>query len=347
MIKSKKITVHNADNEPDTEAEIIIQNQIKYKPKVSVIIPVYNVESFLRDCLDSVVNQTLQEIEIICVDDGSTDGSLNILKEYAVKDKRFTIIRQKNQYSGIARNAGLTVAKGKYLSILDSDDFFELNMLEKMYDKAITEKADVCLCGAFLYDNLMKENVENKWSLNIYCALPKTSFALEDLPNNPFNLTTPSAWNKIFLRKFVSDKKLRFQNLRSCNDAYFTMVSLGLAHRICVCLEKFVHYRQNLSSSITSHRNETNHSIIDVYIAAKRAIASEKPQLVYFLKQKLFEHIKGEYELCNKKQQHYFRVKAKRLLGEDYNFFAEIFVNRQIKTYYLFNFLPIFSVEEK
>ncbi len=86
------ITVKNADNEPNSEAMIIIKNEILYTPKVSVIIPVYNVEKYLRECLDSVVNQTLKEIEIICVDDGSTDSSLEILKEYAKKDNRFTII---------------------------------------------------------------------------------------------------------------------------------------------------------------------------------------------------------------------------------------------------------------
>ncbi|MBR1374174.1 glycosyltransferase family 2 protein, partial [bacterium] len=96
------ITVKNAEGDPDTTAEILIQNQIDYTPKVSVIIPVYNVEQYLRECLDSVVNQTLKEIEIICVDDGSTDSSLEILKEYAAKDKRMTVIRQQNLHAGVA-----------------------------------------------------------------------------------------------------------------------------------------------------------------------------------------------------------------------------------------------------
>ena len=86
--QNKFITVKNAEGDPDTTAEIVIQNKINYEPKVSVIIPVYNVEEYLRECLDSVINQTLKEIEIICVDDGSTDSSLEILKEYAKKDKR-------------------------------------------------------------------------------------------------------------------------------------------------------------------------------------------------------------------------------------------------------------------
>ena len=94
-------------------------------PKVSVIIPVYNVEDYLRQCLDSVINQTLKDIEIICVDDGSTDKSLEILHEYEKKDSRITVLTQKNQYAGVARNVGMSVATGKYFVFLDSDDFFE------------------------------------------------------------------------------------------------------------------------------------------------------------------------------------------------------------------------------
>lgn len=120
-IKAQKservISVKNAEGDPDTTATILVQNKINYTPKVSVIIPVYNVEQYLRECLDSVINQTLREIEIICVDDGSTDSSLEILKEYAQKDNRFTIITQENLHAGVARNAGLAVAKGEYLSL--------------------------------------------------------------------------------------------------------------------------------------------------------------------------------------------------------------------------------------
>ena len=100
-----------------------IMNEIK----VSVIIPVYNTENYLRECLDSVLAQTLREIEVICVDDGSTDNSLNILKEYQNKDTRIVVLTQENRSAGAARNYGLSIAKGKYLSFLDSDDFLIKN----------------------------------------------------------------------------------------------------------------------------------------------------------------------------------------------------------------------------
>ena len=153
----KAITVKNADGEPDTTAKILVQNKISYTPKVSVIIPVYNVEKYLRECLDSVVNQTLREIEIICVDDGSTDSSLDILKEYASKDNRITVIGQQNLHAGVARNAGLAVARGEYLSFLDSDDFFELNMLAEMYNTAKKDGSDTVICGNYVYNDTKKQ----------------------------------------------------------------------------------------------------------------------------------------------------------------------------------------------
>ena len=104
--------------------------------KISVIIPVYNGETYLAQCLDSIIGQTLKEIEIICVNDGSKDRTQQILEKYAEKDSRIQIISQENGGAGAARNAGLRIARGEYLSILDGDDFFEPDMLEKAYKKA-------------------------------------------------------------------------------------------------------------------------------------------------------------------------------------------------------------------
>ena len=111
-------------------------------PKVSVIIPVYNTEPYLRQCLDSVVNQTLLDIEIICVDDGSTDTSPEILREYAASDSRIRIFTQPHADAGVARNLGLRHASGKYLSFLDADDFFEKDIEKKvcrLYEKGTSD----------------------------------------------------------------------------------------------------------------------------------------------------------------------------------------------------------------
>ena len=111
-------------------------------PKISVIIPVYNVEKYLRECLDSVINQTLKDIEIICINDGSTDKSLEILQEYENKDNRFILISQFNQGQGNARNIGLNISRGEYVLFLDPDDYYTDNTaFEKLYSCAIENNA--------------------------------------------------------------------------------------------------------------------------------------------------------------------------------------------------------------
>ena len=125
--------------------------------KVSVIIPVYNTEMYLYQNIKSVLNQSLREIEVIAVDDGSTDGSFALLKEIEKKDSRLKVYQQKNLYAGAARNFGMSVAKGEFLVFLDSDDFFEKNMLELMYQQCQEDDAQVCVCNGRIYDENTKE----------------------------------------------------------------------------------------------------------------------------------------------------------------------------------------------
>ena len=102
-------------------------------PKISIIVPVYNVEIYLRECFDSIVNQTFKDFEVICINDGSTDNSLEILNEYAARDERFVVLSQENQGQGVARNKGVELARGEYIQFIDPDDWIELNMLETLY----------------------------------------------------------------------------------------------------------------------------------------------------------------------------------------------------------------------
>ena len=124
------------------------------KPKISIIIPVFNVEKYLRDCLESALNQSLKEIEIICVDDGSTDGSPAILEEYAARDARITVISQHNQGQSVARNTGVQYARGEYIQFLDSDDMLVLDSEEQLYAYAKAKNLDVVFFGATtVYEN--------------------------------------------------------------------------------------------------------------------------------------------------------------------------------------------------
>ena len=254
----KFIVVKNIENEPTSSAEVVIQNNINFIPKISVIIPVYNNEQFIQQCLETVINQTLKEIEIICVDDGSTDNSLDILIKYSIIDRRITVLKQNNLHAGIARNAGLTIAKGKYLSFLDSDDWFELNMLEEMYNKIISKNADIIICQCKTFDSekgkLYDKMLDSSLKLNL---IPKKDpFSVFDISNNIFQICLGYAWDKLFRTEFINENNIRFQSINNTNDQQFTYTALCLAKRITTINKRLVIKRHLRKNSISSNRNK-------------------------------------------------------------------------------------------
>ena len=133
--------------------------------KISVILPIYNRESCLRETLDSIVNQTYKNLEIICINDGSTDQTLAILNNYAHKDKRFIICSQENGGPAVARNHGLDIASGEYVMMLDADDIYSNDMIDKLYQKAVKTKAEITICRCVEYDNVTHETNTAKWTI--------------------------------------------------------------------------------------------------------------------------------------------------------------------------------------
>ena len=144
----------------DEKIIILKENNVK-KPLVSVIIPVFNAEKHLQECLNTVRNQLLRNIEIICINDGSTDDSLNIVLSNADKDQRITVINQKNCGAAISRNNGLKVAKGEYITFLDSDDYFENDFLFSMYEKCKKYKSDVGVCDCYWNEKYCSAKIKN------------------------------------------------------------------------------------------------------------------------------------------------------------------------------------------
>lgn len=244
-------------------------------PLISVIIPVYNVEKYLPQCLDSVINQTLKDIEIICVDDGSTDNSINILNEYAAKDKRIIIITQKNLHAGIARNNGLKIARANYIIFLDSDDFFKQDMLENMYKSAIKHGSDITICGFYKYDN--KTNKIIKKMPNDEELVKKSPFNPNNLKNKALNFTNPAPWNKLFSKEFFIRNNLSFDNYISCNDLSCITLAVALAKKVTVLQECYVYYRMN-HNSLTKNRG--NH--FESALAAIAKIENELKKLNLF-----------------------------------------------------------------
>lgn len=256
--ENRFITVKNVEGEPNTIAEILIQNNIDYIPKVSVIIPVYNTEEYIAKCLETVINQTLKEIEIICIDDGSSDNSLNILKKFAEKDERITIIKQENFHAGVARNAGLAIAKGEYLSFLDSDDFFELNMLEEMYKKIVKKRSDIIIsqCKSIDLDTgEYNEEIFNT-SLRLELIPEKDTFSVLGIALNIFQLCEGWAWDKLFRTEFILSNNIRFQNLIFFNDNQFTYTALCLSKSITTIKKRFVIKRHLHKKSLSANRNK-------------------------------------------------------------------------------------------
>lgn len=211
--------------------------------KVSVVIPVYNVEKYLRETLDCLVNQTLSDIEIICVDDGSTDSSLSILKEYAANDSRVKVLEQQNKFAGVARNNGLKIATGEYVIFLDSDDVFDKTMLEKLVTKAEKTDADVTVCKCQLL--MMKDNSvsECDYCINEKYLPEKEVFSGSDISKYLLQTFNGWPWDKLYKREFILKHGLEFQELRHSNDTYFVLMSLMLAERITILDEIMVTYR--------------------------------------------------------------------------------------------------------
>ena len=219
---------------------------------VSVIMPVYNAAKFLRQSLDCVVNQTLRNIEIICVDDGSTDESLDILKEYSRKDERFRIIEQPNINAGAARNAGMDIACGKYLSFLDADDLFEAEMLECAYREAEAHSAEIVLFDADIFDSKSGNPLPSDWIVDKTVVPVGAVFSADDIREDVFTAVFHVAWNRLYCSKYIRERRIRFQEIEKHNDSFFAVMTLMHAARIRYIDSIFVHYRKGITNQISS-----------------------------------------------------------------------------------------------
>lgn len=242
---------------------------------VSVILPVYNAEEYLEQCLDSVIGQTLTDIEILCVDDGSTDNSLKILREYEKKDSRIRVISQKNAGAGAARNTGLCQAQGEYLSFLDSDDFFEPNMLELAYQSAEKYNTDFVVFNSDQYHMDKQEFVSVPWVLRMRDIPPYMPFSHRQLTDNVFKTFVGWAWDKMYRRSFIMEHNLRFQEQRTSNDMLFVFSALVVAKRIAVVNQVLAHQRRGGSGSLSVTREKSWHCFYDALTALKERIQAE------------------------------------------------------------------------
>lgn len=233
-------------------------------PLISIIIPVYNVEEYLSTCLESIINQTYQNLEIILVDDGSTDSSGRICDEYALKDERVLVIHQQNGGLSAARNSGLDIAKGDYIGFVDSDDYIELDMYEVLLNFAKNNNLDVSMCSA--YEVFPEKKVKKR----IDCFPPFITENIDEIINEIFinkrGGVAVAVWCKLFKREVVIDK--RFKLRRFYEDVFFVFEWLSNTKRFGR-ISDYKYYYVQRSGSIT-HLPYFKNGILDEVEAYER-----------------------------------------------------------------------------
>ena len=223
--------------------------------KVSVIVPVYNVEKYLRECLESLVNQTLKEIEIICINDGSEDSSLEILNEYASKDSRFKIISQQNQGQGIARNKGIDIASGEYLQFVDPDDWVETNMLEKLYNFANKNSSNVVRFNYSNYNDYSGKFKKNDFAKHIkkefhFDLNERAYFSWKDLKKGCLTKFGLNVWSYFYNADYIKRNNIRFAPSKLAEDHLFAIGAILLTDKIDFLNEYLYIYRHRSGSAV-------------------------------------------------------------------------------------------------
>jgi len=220
-------------------------------PRVSVLVPCYNVEKYVDQCLASIANQTLKDIEIICINDGSTDSTLDIIKKYADSDKRFVVIDKQNEGYGKSMNRGLDVATGEYIGIVESDDWIDADMFENLVKIADDANVDVVKGNFFTYTTTNGENSDLCKSLNM-CPMDKVINPMEE---TEVFFCTPAIWSAIYRRQFLSDNNIRFLESpgASYQDTGFNFKVWACAKSAWLTPRAWLHYRcDNENSSVKS-----------------------------------------------------------------------------------------------
>ena len=242
--------------------------------KVSVIMPVYNAEKYLKESIGDILLQSLKEFELICVDDGSTDASRSLIEEYARGDCRVRLLTQKNQGAGAARNLGLCAAEGKYLLFLDADDRFEQDMLECAFEKAEKTSAQVVMFKGDRFDALTKKRMAHSGLLEYEtykeCFDEDGRIKQVDKNNIVYSITNSTVWNKLFLHEFVKENALRFQEIYGADTMYFVMSALASASDIVVLDRLLVHYRANTPGGQISNQDKTPTAIYEAGVEVKK-----------------------------------------------------------------------------
>ena len=233
--------------------------------KISVIIPVYNSGKFIRQCLDSVMCQTFSGFEVICIDDGSSDGSYSILSEYSLQHENVTVVRQQNMGQGPARNKGVTLAKGKYIKFVDADDYLHPDTLRILYETAEKTNADIIVCRAFC----VNETGDAVSHLKIWNSLIG-NYTKAELVNMDFfnNACSPVLWDKLIKTDIA--KSCLSPSLRRGQDFVTLIKCISLSNNIFFLNDRLYYYRHHSSSVMATP--ESRKTIMSDFTTERMAI---------------------------------------------------------------------------
>ena len=268
--------------------------------KLSIIVPVYNVEKYLPKCLESLIKQTLKDIEIICVNDGSMDNSLAILKEFASKDSRIRIID--NQHQGVAktRNTGIEQSTGEYIGFVDSDDYIDLDFFEKLYNSATKSNSDIAIASILKHKNFF--NIYNaKYTKEETAITIQDKIKLcEDKKHFFFY-----AWNKIYHSGFIKENNIKFSEGQIYEDVMFAIKALYYSNKIISVYGTKYHYIEH-ENSLTKYKDKTGekeHDLIKAYSELQEFCNSKNieipERLNYYTKENfgfILNLYKGKYQ---------------------------------------------------
>lgn len=236
----------------------------------SIVIPMYNAQQYIRECLDSIMNQTYKSYEIIVVDDGSEDQSVSIVNKYKLNYKNINLhlIQKDHKNAGAARNIGMNYAKGDYLLFLDADDKFSHELLAELAEKIISgKKKDIIIWDGVAFDNKTGEIKDIDYLLNLSNIKNEEDFKCTEYKKYLYQFTAGVLWNKAFLRDFIRDKTIKFQEISKANDVYFAFIAMAEAHSIGIINKKMTYYRYNNEKSLQGGKKSRS---IDFYEALIR-----------------------------------------------------------------------------
>lgn len=266
--------------------------------KVSVIVPVYNVENYLKQCLESIVQQTLKDIEIIVVNDGSTDNSLDIINEFAGIHSNIKVLNKENGGLSSARNYGMGRANGEFISFIDSDDFIDNNMLEDLYLLVKENSADMAITKIKLYENSTVTKVIPKGIYKDNYKLTGEEALGEFLRNN----ITGHAWNKIYKRELFTENNISYPEGLLYEDIPTTVQLLAKSNKVVFTNNAYYYYRQR-EGAITkkiSYKAVKDHFSVIQFIDEYMMIFKSNSELQYYLQDFIINELSYNYKLLIK-----------------------------------------------